>query len=180
MTVEYQLTPDDFTTFNLYHFNHSPTARRQYYRGLLLPVVVWLSIWALLWYRTYIDSGAPLQAFLDLLPLLVFVPLYLLAYPWLRRRTFRQTVSTMANEGSNRDLFGWHRVSVRDEGITEEGQHSRSTFSWDAVEKVAMTDDHVYVYVSAMAAIIIPRRAFASEAEWRELADTLARLRPRS
>ncbi|MCL4787363.1 MAG: YcxB family protein [Verrucomicrobia bacterium] len=42
----------------------------------------------------------------------------------------------------------------------------QTSTAWQAVERVANTGDHAFVYTSAMAAIIVPRRAFSSAAEF--------------
>ena len=36
---------------------------------------------------------------------------------------------------------------------------------WRAVEKTALTADHLFVYVSGFSAVIVPLRAFGSEQE---------------
>lgn len=49
--------------------------------------------------------------------------------------------------------------------LSELGQ---STTAWKAVEKVAAVDGGIYIYTSALAAVIVPRRAFASQLEFDE------------
>jgi hypothetical protein len=39
---------------------------------------------------------------------------------------------------------------------------------WSGVERVAATDKHAYIYTSALAAIIVPARAFAGASEFEE------------
>ncbi len=168
MTVEYEITKDDLIAFNLYHQRHSPTARRQYLRVWFIPPVVWLLICAGLWYLADRSRGKPAQTFLDLLPLLSGVPIYLLTFPWLYRRKLRKIVDGMVSEGQNRGLLGLHRVTLSPESVTESSAHGQSSTAWRGVERVVSADAHayIYIYINALAAIIVPRRAFAGAAEF--------------
>ncbi len=77
VTAEYELTRDDWSAFNLYHHFHSPTARRQYYRGWFFPAIGLFVIFTGIWLLASINSHTPGPTFLALLPLFSAVPLYL-------------------------------------------------------------------------------------------------------
>jgi hypothetical protein len=168
MTAEYELTKDDVSVFNLYHHCHSPTARRQYYRSWFVPAAVWLMVCTGIWYLADRERGAPLRTFLDLLPLFSGVPLYLLYFPWAYRRKLRKIVDGMVSEGQNRRLFGRHTVVLSPESITESDEFGQTSTVWRGVERVVRAGDHVFIYISALAAIIVPRRAFAGASEFEE------------
>jgi hypothetical protein len=168
MTAEYEITKKDLSAFNLYHHRHSPTARRHYLRSWFVPPVVWLLVCAGIWYLADRERGTPLRTFLDLLPLFSGVPLYLLYFPWAYRRKLRKIVAGMVSEGQNRGLFGRHRVAISEGGITESGEFGQTSTAWRAVERVARNSDYAFVYTNALAAIIIPRRAFAAPTEFEE------------
>ena len=172
MTTEYELTKDDLSTFNLYHHRHSPTARRQYLRSWFIPAVVWSIVFAAIWYLADRERGTPLQTFLDLLPLFSGVPIYLLYFPWAYRRKLRKIVAGMVSEGQNRGLFSRRRVTISPEGITESSELGQTSTAWRAVERVAETDNHAYIYTNALAAVIVPRRAFAGPSEFEEFVRT--------
>src|SRR5947209_3905521 len=93
MTVEYEVTKDDFLAFNLYHHRHSPTARRQYMRSWFVPAVILLLVCVGIWYLADRERGTPLRTFLDLLPLFAGAPLYLLYFPWAYRRKLRKIIA---------------------------------------------------------------------------------------
>lgn len=172
MTVEFELTPDDWVAFNLYHHRRSPTARRRYLRSWLFPAAVWLLGCMVLWYLADRGRGTPLQTFLALLPLFVAAPIYLLWYPWAYRRNLEKIVAGMVSEGTNRQLFCRHRVTISPDGIAESGEFGRSTTTWQAVERVVADGEYAYVYLNALAAIIVPRRAFANPAQFDEFVRT--------
>lgn len=168
MTAEYEFISDDLKAFNHYHHAHSPTARRQYFRAWFSPAFVWLLVCTGIWYLADRERGQPLQTFLDLLPLFSGVPIYLVYFPWAYRRKLRKIIAGMVNEGSNRGLFGRHRVTISPEAITDSSEFGNSSTAWLAVERVAMDDDYAFVYTSALTAIVVPRRAFTASGAFEE------------
>jgi hypothetical protein len=168
MTIEYEMTKEDLSAFSLYHNRHSPIARRQYLRSWLVPPFIWLLLFIVIWHLADQGRGKPLQTFLDLLPLFSFVPIYLLYFPWAYRRKLRKIVGGMVSEGHNRGLLDHHRVTISPENITDSNELGQTTRAWRGVEKVAVTDEHAFIYIHALAAVTVPRRAFASPLEFDE------------
>lgn len=179
MIVEYEITKNDLNAFNLFHLSHSTTARRQYYCSWFIPIVIWLLLFTCCNLVDW-DSGTPLRTFLALLPLLSFVPLYLIFFPLAYRRHIRKTVANMVSEGQNRGLFGRHRVVISPESVTESGEFGQSSTTWRAVERVVRTGDHAFIYTNALAAIIVPRRAFGTESEFVEFIRTASEHREKA
>ena len=172
MTTEYELTKDDLEAFNLYHNVHSPTARRHYYRAWFIPAIVWLLICTGIWYLADKERGTPFRTFLDLLPLFSGVPIHLVIFPWWYRRKVRKIVAGMGGEGRNHGLFSRHRVTISSESVSDSSEHGQTSTAWRAVERVATADAHAYIYINALAAIIVPRRAFAGPSEFEEFVRT--------
>src|SRR6266850_7089827 len=166
MTVDYQLSPDDLVAFNLYHHFRSRTARRSYLRSWFVPALIGLILCTGLWYLAQKQSGTPLRTFLALLPLLSFAPVYLIYFPWAYRRKLRKIIAGMVSEGNNRELFSRRRVSTSIDGISEISDLAQKSISWRAVERVVYNDDYVFVYTSALTALIVPRRAFSNQSEF--------------
>jgi len=160
MTTEYEISKDDLIAFSLYHHRHSPAGRRQYLRAWLAPAGIWLLLCTGIWYLGQRGSGSPLQAFFDLSPLFSGVPLHLIYAPWAYRRKLRKIVSGMLSEGHSRSLLGHHRVAISPESVTDSSEYSQTSTVWLGVERVAVADEYAYIYTSALAAIVVPRRAF--------------------
>jgi hypothetical protein len=172
MTAECEITKDDLSAFNLYHHRHSPTARRQYLLSWFVPAFIGLLVCCGIWYLADSERGTPLRTLRDLLPLFSFVPLYLIYFPWAYRRKLRKIVAGMVSEGQNRGLFSRHRVTISPEGVADASEHGQSSTAWRAVERVAAADEYVYIYTNALAAIIVPRRAFAGPSQFEEFVRT--------
>jgi hypothetical protein len=77
----------------------------------------------------------------------------------------------MVNEGKNRDLFGPHRVEISPEGVTEVRPFGQSSTAWQGIERVTRHDDYAYLYINALAAIIVPRRAFPNPQAFEEFVE---------
>ncbi len=172
MTIDYELTKDDFRAFNLHHVRHSPTTRRQYLRAWLSFPVMWLIICTALWYLADRERGTPMKTFIALLPLYSGAPLYLIYYPWAYRRTLRKTVDGMMSEGRNGGTARKYRVSISPENVTESTDHVQTSTAWRGVEKITTSTLHAYIYTNALAAIIVPRRAFADPSEFEAFVHT--------
>jgi hypothetical protein len=65
--------------------------------------------------------------------------------------------------GKNAGLLGPHTVELTDEGVVERTPVRELKVKWEAVEKVASSPEHLFLWTSAFSALIVPRRAFADE-----------------
>lgn len=170
MTAEFELRKDDWSAFNFYHHFHSPTARRQYLRAWFSPTILLLLGFLGVSLLVSLNSPTPGSTFLALLPLFSGVPVYLLWFPWAYRRKVKKIVVGMIGEGRNRTLLGKQRVTLSPEGITKSSDFDRTTVAWSGVERVIKDQDYLFVYISALTAIIVPRRAFADAVGFNEFA----------
>ncbi len=177
LSVSFDLTKDDLTFFNLYHCAKSPTARRQFRRSLLLPPTIWLVLWFTLVFFAGREDGSWLQKSRNLLPLMLFPPLYVAWLPWAHRRAIRRAIDGMIGEGDNRRLFGQRTVTATPAYISDSGAHGSSSTAWSAVERVVRLDEAILVYTSALSAEVIPRRAFLSAIAFDSFASALEEMR---
>jgi hypothetical protein len=166
LTADYDLTAEDVCAFNLHHTRHSPTVRREYLLGWFVPAIAGFFLCAAIWYFADRVHGTPLKTFRNLLPLFLGVPLYLVLFPWNYRRKVRAIVKAMVKEGTNRGLFSRHHITLTPAGIEEVSEQGSSATPWPVVERIVVTDKHAFIYINALAAVIIPRRAFADPAQF--------------
>jgi hypothetical protein len=67
---------------------------------------------------------------------------------------------------------GQHHLTLAGDGITDRSSYGESKTAWGDVEQVAVTRDHVFLYTSATAAHVVPRRAFADPAALKQFVAT--------
>jgi hypothetical protein len=160
MTLNYDVTAEDFIAFNLYHFRHSPALQRQI---LITRITLSLLVIGLTLGLVYIlDRDKQLSLF-ALFAAVIGGALFFLIYPRLIEPNLRKQLEKMLHEGKNDGVIGQQTLALTPEGIINGTPTGEQKIFWPAVEKVAATAEHVFIYVSALSAAIIPRRNFASE-----------------
>lgn len=159
MDIDYTLGPDDIVAFNRYHFKASPGTRRSYQRGLLSGVAV--AVVLFLVFRGW-------ESWLSALFPVVFLLFYVIAYPWSIRRSINGLGRQVAKEGRNRGLLTAHHFSIDEAGLVDRTSVTETRTSWEGVERVVQTDAHIFIYVSATSAHVIPKSAFATPQQAQE------------
>jgi hypothetical protein len=147
--IEYQLGEEDLLAFSEYHLAHSPSdrevRRRQTYGYAGLFAVFGLIF-------TLFGEAALAIAFL------VLGPLWIAYWPWRVKQIQRKQMLARYREGKNPTLEGPVVLGLDDEGLTCVNATSQSRMSFAAVQRVADTPDHFFVYLGAVQAMVIPRR----------------------
>ncbi len=65
----------------------------------------------------------------------------------------------MVNEGKNEGLLGTHELFIDLQGIREVTKNGETHVRWSGIEKCGEDAVNVYLYNSAMSALIIPKKA---------------------
>jgi hypothetical protein len=79
--------------------------------------------------------------------------------------TTKKRILRMIDEGSNDSLFGPRTMTLSESGVEEISDMGESRSSWRSVEKIDETADHIYIYISAVNAYLVPIRAFADRTQ---------------
>lgn len=66
----------------------------------------------------------------------------------------------------NKPFYCERSLTVGADGIVTESEYGRSETRWKTVQKLGYTRHHLYLYVNADSAMIVPRRVFADEGAW--------------
>ena len=62
-------------------------------------------------------------------------------------------------------VLGPRAVSITDDGIIEKSKKHESLFRWSSIRSVDSVSEHIFVMLERNAGIIVPCRAFSSDAE---------------
>lgn len=171
MTVRFDFTKDDLVTFCMYHYSKSGTVRRQKWLGLFSCIALWLSFWGLLGILSQAsEEKAPL-----LWPAFGATPLLAGVYLFYLRSARRRILEGMFAEGKNRGLLGPKEITLTPVEITAAGDLRSTTIRWKGVERIVETDTQVLIYCGALDAVVVPRRAFASDADLAAWVETASR-----
>ena len=130
---------------------------------LVLPVGVLLS-----------TDKPRLQVAMNIWPLFIGPVLFaVFAVPYINWRT-RTAARRLLGEGRNEGFYGECEVILEPEGIRETRPSGSTTRNWSAVERVAVTPQHLFVYTSGIEAFVVPRRAFDTDADFSRFASAIA------
>ena len=165
--VEYVVTGEDFAAFNVHVLRTDPEQRRQVARhrvgGMVAAGVLALVLgWALLGDAVVAVVAAGVAAVG-----------WWVTWPKAVARSVRKTALRLG-----RPLISpapaRTRLWLDDEGLHEECNGVVTNAEWSGVQRVDETDDHGFVFVSPMSAVIVPKRedragvsAFLAEARAR-------------
>jgi hypothetical protein len=82
-------------------------------------------------------------------------------------------VRYLLTRGDTRSLVGRHTLRISSSDITERGPQAEHRFAMSAVQKLVLSRDNLYIYVSPVQAIVVPARAFEHAAMREGLVRTL-------
>lgn len=157
MTIEFEVTPEDYATFGWYHQSQpgpgAATLKRMRFGFVLVCLAVFVISQAL---------GPEPSNYVWLLLAVLWYALF----PAFIRRSARRSMQRIAEQGICRGSVGPHQLTIGAEGITDTTPYYVWTTYWAGVERVVKLSDRVIVYVGPNAAVQVPRRAFASDASF--------------
>jgi hypothetical protein len=158
MRIRYSNTLEDVIAFHHYHSDQSPAVRRaRLIQRCAVPLLLLLLV-ALI----TVVPFSPVLLFDDLFEaaLVVFAVLFaivwFLMFPGIQRNSLQKQVRRLYAEGANRGLIGPHEMELTDTHLTESNPYGHSSRVLHAIEKVAVADSHAFIYISAVAAHIVP------------------------
>jgi hypothetical protein len=168
--IHYEVNLDDLIAWNLYHFDHSPAMKRS--RAIIVwgvAVVIPLPIA----FQAIHKPEVPIlvHAIALSLVLIVAVVWVLAVPPYLRWATVRQARKMYA-EGANKGTLGPHELELTDTRLIERTPVNEYSVTLESIERVARSDTHPFVYLSAVLAHVIPRAALG-ERDYEEFVQAL-------
>jgi len=158
MRVSFEVVLEDIHAFNFHYATTAALPRRNQQRVRLALTMLLAS----LLFALGLAIHAPV-------PFWVVGVLILLAwwrvYPKRIEAISQQATKRLYADGRNKGMLGPHVVSFDDEWLSEVTADREVRTRWAVVEKAALTDAHLFLYVSGFSAVIVPLRAFATEEE---------------
>jgi hypothetical protein len=152
MTVQYRNSISDLLWFNAY------TIPRM--RGMQILSLIIVLVFGYLFASTLRPMQAPVPTKWALFTVLMIGALLFVAVT----TVLFTLVSSFPRYG--RAIQEEHTVSLTEEGIVEQGAHSRHTIVWAGVLRVRRTRRAVMIFLTETGAHIIPRRAFANDTDF--------------
>lgn len=171
MTIQYDLTKDDYISFNMHHIKNSKTLKRSLYIQQYVLSLIYIIIPFILIEVTTI----PLIFWL--IPFIVIYILWIALYPRYFKGYIKRNIEKMLDEGDNKSIFGPVSLSLEESGIIETTKAGESKANWSSIERIEENKDYIFIYINSVSASIIPVRAFGDIEEKNEFLMTLKRYR---
>jgi hypothetical protein len=173
LEIEYALVPDDLVAFAQYHADHPPTPIRTGRRQTVLVALLGgVACVVTLMNDRVADKASALAIILIWIGTLLLLPWY---YP--RKWLIRKAVLRKLKQDKDDLILGSRRLVLTSQGIKSADPVSAAFFDWKGVEKLAMTDHHLFIYLTPVVAHAIPKRVFADEEAFLEFLETARRYR---
>lgn len=150
MTFECEFSPEDWLAFGIYDREHSRLCRRQRFwlRFTFMPIAAVFIGDALL--NRERDPGLAVM-------FLIVAIAWFFVYPAVYDDSILKKMKKVVEDPRNTKLFGKRTTTLTPEHVYQQWPGGESTVMWDNVIEVAGTKDHVFIYVSTVEAIVIPR-----------------------
>ena len=150
MTIEYNVSEQDYLNFNLFHLNNSKQMKNtklalKYGTVILCLVLLLVLFWGQI--AAQIAGGVVI---------IIWIAVFSKFWDYLAK----QTVKKQINEGKANDFIGPQKLTLKDDCIEEVSINSTTTVQYTAVERIEYGYECIFVYVGAIAAYIIPNSAF--------------------
>ena len=167
LSAEYVLDEADMVAFFAHHGRQSKVQRQS---RLVLGYVIPAILIAYIALRLTFSRDWKI-AYFDTIPLMIIT--FMLVFGVTLQTSKKRLAHTrkLMREGMNRNLVSPRRIEIGPEGFNETWQFGKQSLDWRAIERVAWTDTHLFLYVSAISAHIVPRRAFECEAEFKRFCE---------
>jgi len=155
MKIEYETTPADAEAWQQ-HVLTLPASKRAIRRqvgsmafttGLLVGAMAYGSTRNLI--AAFLVGGV------------LFLVIAALAGSALRDQILKNARRALAADPTNPAL-GYHTLEITPEAVTETSSHHVLSVRWDAVASAIRTENHLFIQLRSLAAIIVPLRSFSS------------------
>jgi hypothetical protein len=167
MKIDYQLTKQDYIDFNMNYMSNSKTIKRLFIAQRYIVPIMFLVIPFVLIRVTSIPFGYWFKGFL------VSGVLWVIFYPKYFQWTVSKRIIKMLDEGDNTDMLGKRSLSLTEKGIIDCSTLSESKTDWSVIEKITQTQKHIFIFISSVAAYILPVHVFKNENEKKRFMDKL-------
>jgi hypothetical protein len=175
MEAEYELTPEDVIAFNRYHRKHQSGPR------LRIDPITGLIVWILccvfaIGLMCAIVSGIGLY----MIPLLIAALFGFLfgavGLSYYAQWTLSRSVRRVLQRGKDTaKILGWARVVLDAQGLHVTSDFSSCLYLWKGIDKVLITYEYIFIYVTTTLAQIVPAQAFADRSDFNAFADAARR-----
>jgi hypothetical protein len=151
MKIEFNFDIEDWMEFQKNYLRNSKQVKKMKITATLMVPAIFLVL-------TFINlmSGRlkPAQTWVYVIASL----LWILFYPRMMNRSMLKKTAKMLTEGDNSGILGKHEIDFEENWIIHKTPASEQKTKWGGIKKLEETDNHYFLYDTAISAIIIPKQ----------------------
>jgi hypothetical protein len=151
MIIEYANNVDDFVALSVDHLSTKPAKRAVRSAGIWVGACLALGF--------VIAVGWKRGPFMIALGPALGIASFFLYRPLARRHALSATRKLYSNAAMSKGVVGWHRLSLEADGLHEQSEAGGMTTRYDVISGISESATHVFVYITAAGAHVIPRNA---------------------
>jgi hypothetical protein len=169
--VDFELNIKDILAYKIFSYDHYIPiikSRRIMRRVTLLAFLVEILI-AVILYLVYNPTQLLLVIIIILIAIFTF--LWGLFSPWIIKRATIRAILGGYDKSLN-GLIGKHTLAITYEAITDRSDFGELTIRWQAIDQLESAEQYVFIYPQTAIPLIIPKKAFADDASFRNFFET--------
>jgi hypothetical protein len=156
----YTLEVEDWLAFNQYHAQNFAAIRRN--RKILQ--IVFALIFILLSGLYLLSGSLFMAAFWGVMAVLWLFGLQKFVDWSMKKRLLK------ALAGGKNSWLGLYEASITPEAFFSKSRTGEGKYYWQAMEQIVSTDDYIFIYVTPLSAVIIPKRTYSGDMPFDKLA----------
>ena len=167
MQIKCKIDKQNIIDFNIHQYKSSETMQKRVMISKLIgPMIFFFGMFIATWV-TDIPFWYWAVAFVTTSLVWYWV------YPKCLEMNIRKNVEKMLAEGDNKVILEESIITLDEHGISKVNYYKESSLKWSSINKINLTNDYIFIYDSAMSAIIIPRDIFLKNEDEQEFINTL-------
>lgn len=165
MKFEFVLSEKDYIDFNIFHQWKSPEMR---YKRIGFPLIL-----STIFLLSFADKNFEKADINDYLVPFIFVILTFVFTPFLVKSGIRFGIKKRLKKEVNHGLIGKREMEILPEYFRVTTNLTNTTFQWNSINKIMENKIQLLIYVSETSTYIIPKKAFASEEDYKKIKETI-------
>lgn len=155
-----KMTKEDYIEFNEFHSKNSKTIMKSFILGRFIGPILFMFFTVV---TGNLGNTIHMSVFIILSVLwFIFSPKYM----WY---IMNKRINKLIKENKEGDLFNLKHIVIDESGIHLKSESSSSTYNWSSVIKICDTEKAVYIYVSSIQAVVIPKQLVGEQINVEEL-----------
>lgn len=151
--ASFNVEKEDVLALACHYYDTSPTVRSNLLKTQIGAGLVFAGAGMLALIGTGQIGGAGIVAVV----LLVCLGISVVGVPSLYRFGLRRTAEKFIDETAYRKAFGSYTLTLNDDGITSKSPIGEGRYTWESINSVALTPQHLFIFLAGPQGFAVPR-----------------------